>query len=201
MPPADAAAAGRNPSNSAPQAANAAPPAEEPAAADAPADQPASKPAMRAFNASNATSLAQRIRPGLPTDLPDAPVLGPADGSAGSVNLGAMAPAQILMPPAPAAAKTAPEAPAEIRQPQLTSIVKPEYPDIARRQGVSGVVSLSVTIGADGRIKTVKPLAGPELLRRSAMDAVKQWVYTPATVNGRPVDSEKQLDVTFSLPR
>ena len=63
------------------------------------------------------------------------------------------------------------------------------------------MATLSVTIGANGRIKTVMALSGPELLRRPAMEAVKQWVYSPATVNGRPVDSDKRLDVTFSLSK
>jgi protein TonB len=211
MPPADAPAApaaARTQPNGAPQGPSAPPPAaaaEQPAGADASGQPPAAKPApIRTFSAVNVATLADRLRPATPADLPDAPVLGATPGAAGSVNFGVLTPAQISMPLAPSApsdAKSAAAAPPEIRQPQLTSIVKPEYPDIARRQGISGVVSLSVTIGANGRIKTVKALSGPELLRRPAMDAVKQWVYSPATVNGRPVDSEKQLDVTFTLPR
>jgi len=207
MPPADAPAAARTQPNSSPQSPGAPSPsaaAEQQAAADAPSVTPAPRPApTRTFSMANVPTLAQRLRPATPTDLPDAPDAGAAAGAAGLVNFGALSPAQVSMPAAtsaPADAKAA-AAPSEIRQPQLTSLVKPEYPDIARRQGISGVVSLSVIIGANGRIKTVKALSGPELLRRPAMDAVKQWVYSPATVNGRPVDSEKQLDVTFSLPR
>jgi hypothetical protein len=33
------------------------------------------------------------------------------------------------------------------------------------------------------------------------MEAVKQWVYSPMTLNGHAVETEKQVDVNFSLSR
>lgn len=205
MPPTDAAAAGQTKQESVSSASNATTPAsvaEEQAATDAAGEPPAARRApTRTFNVA---SLAQLLRPAQPTDLPEAPVLGATPGPAGSVNLGILTPAPIAMSPRPAApsdVKTTPEPARDIRQPQLTSRVNPEYPDIARRQGISGVVSLSVTIGADGKIKSVTPLSGPQLLRRPAMEAVKQWVYAPMTLNGRPVESDKQIDLNFMLGR
>lgn len=152
----------------------------------------------------NVASLAQRLRPALPTDLPEAPALAPTPGVAGSINLGALTPAggsAIPAPVAPSQAKTAPEPPRDIRQPVLTSRVNPVYPDIARQQRISGTVSLAVVIGANGKITSVTALSGPELLRRPAVDAVKQWVYTPMTLNGHPVETQKQIDLNFTLNR
>ena len=141
MPPADAAA-GQTKPNSAPQASNTTPSAA--AAEDQPApasdEAPAARRApTRTFHApATVASLAERLRPALPTDMPEAPVLGATPGPSGSVDLGVLTPAQIPVGPAPGAvAKTTPET-ADIKQPELTSLVKPEYPDIARRQGISG---------------------------------------------------------------
>jgi TonB family protein len=176
--------------------------AEEPAAADAaPADQaPAPKRSIATFNTA---SLAQRLRPALPTDLPVAPVLTATPDSAAPVNLGALAQgtsSMVSRPAAPPEAKTAPKA-TDIRQPQLITRVNPVYPDLARRQRISGTVSLSVIIGANGKINNVNALSGPELLRGAAMDAVRQWVYAPMTLNGRAVETEKQIDLDFTLNR
>ena len=38
-----------------------------------------------------------------------------------------------------------------------------------------------------------------ELLRRAAVDAVKQWVYSPMTVNGHAVETSKEINLNFSL--
>jgi TonB family protein len=215
MGPEDGSAATPAKQESAPRAASENAPAADAAAADAAAtDEAAVEETPAARRAPTGTfsvpSLAQRLRPALPTDLPEAPVLGATADSSGQVNLGALSPATISAVPRPSAppeAKTAPEAkttpePArDIRQPVLVSRVNPVYPDLARQQRISGTVSLSVTIGVNGRISSVKALAGPELLRRPAMDAVKQWVYSPMTMNGRPVETEKQIDLNFSLGR
>ena len=132
-------------------------------------------------------------------------MLGATPGSAGPVNLGSLAsPAMTSVAPRPTAppeAKTTPEPVRDIRQPQLITRVDPVYPALARRQRLTGTVSLAVTIGANGKIATVTPLSGPELLRLAAMDAVKQWVYSPMTLNGHPVQTEKQIDLNFTLGR
>jgi len=202
--PEDAAKPGKP--DSAPRVASEAAPAaaaEDTAAADAStaSETPAPRRAP-AFNAANVASLAQRLRPALPTDLPEPPVSGATADSSGAVNLGALPPgasSTLARPGAPPEPKTAPEPARDIRQPQLIAKVDPAYPDLARRQRVSGTVSLSVTIGMNGRITRVTPLSGPVLLRNAAMDAVKQWVYSPMTLNGHAVETEKQVDVNFSL--
>jgi protein TonB len=198
MPDTSGAAPAKVGSAPAADSANAgAAPAEETAAADTPAPRHAQ---ARTFAVA---SLAERVRSALPTDLPDAPALGNGPGAAAPVNLGALGSAGITMiarPAAPPAESNAtPEPARDIRQPELTSHVNPTYPDLARQHGVSGTVALSVVIGANGKITNVKALSGPELLRGAAMDAVKQWVYSPMTVNGHAVETSKEIDLNFSL--
>jgi protein TonB len=206
MPPSDADAAGSKKKGGAPPSASEVPAAsvaEEPAATDATAETPA--PRRTPTGTFNVASLAQRLRPAQPTDLPEAPILGATPGSAGPVNLGSLVPpaltSAVPRPTAPPEAKTTPEPARDIRQPQLVTRVDPVYPALARRQRLTGTVSLSVTIGANGKINSVTPLSGPELLRLAAMDAVKQWVYSPMTLNGHPVQTEKQIDLNFTLGR
>jgi TonB family protein len=178
-------------------------PAEQPAAAEAAPADPAPAPKRSPIATFNAASLAQRLRPALPTDLPVAPVLTAAPDSGAPVNLGALAPGPssvVSRPAAPPEAKTTPKA-TDIRQPQLITRVNPAYPDLARRQRVSGIVSLAVTIGPDGKVVSVQALSGPELLRGPAIEAVKQWVYSPMTMNGRAVEAEKQIDLNFTMNR
>ena len=77
----------------------------------------------------------------------------------------------------------------------------PEYPVAARQQGVQGTVVLNGVIGTDGHYKRLEVLAGPAMLQQPAMDAVRQWVYTPYLVEGKPVEVETDVNVVFALQR
>jgi TonB family protein len=70
-----------------------------------------------------------------------------------------------------------------------------------RQQGVQGTVVLNDVIGTDGHYKRLEVLAGPEMLQQPAMDAVRQWVYTPYLVEGKPVEVETDVNVVFALQR
>ena len=109
---------------------------------------------------------------------------------------------------APAVAPVARDAPDEgatvrvggaIPEPRKVKNVSPVYPDIARQARVQGVVILECTIGPDGRIEHVTILRGVPLLDAAAVDAVKQWVYTPTLVNGAPARVIMTVTVNFKL--
>ena len=65
----------------------------------------------------------------------------------------------------------------------------PSYPAMARRLGEEGEVRLDVHVGPDGSVLEVKlkRSSGSPLLDRTAIETVKKWRFTPATVDGRPV--------------
>jgi TonB family protein len=86
-----------------------------------------------------------------------------------------------------------------IKEPRKIKHVNPVYPDIARQARVQGVVILECTIGRDGRITHVAVLRGIPLLDAAAVDAVKQWVYTPTLVNGVPARVIMTVTVNFKL--
>jgi periplasmic protein TonB len=87
------------------------------------------------------------------------------------------------------------EPPTKLRQ------VAPIYPELARQARVQGVVVLDCVIDPSGRVADVKVLRGHSLLAPAAVDAVRQWLYTPTRLNGVPVAVLLTVTVRFTLPR
>jgi protein TonB len=88
-----------------------------------------------------------------------------------------------------------------IRQPQQTRRVEPVYPQIALMARVQGLVIIEATIGADGRVMNARVLRSMPMLDQAALDAVRQWEYTPTLLNGVPVPVIMTVTVTFQLGR
>lgn len=57
----------------------------------------------------------------------------------------------------------------------------PDYPEIARRMGISGTVRLAIVIAPNGTVKTTSAVGGHPLLLDAAMDAVKKWKFESAS--------------------
>jgi protein TonB len=70
---------------------------------------------------------------------------------------------------------------------------------MARQARVQGVVVLECVISPDGKVTNVKVLRGSPLLDDSAVEAVKQWVYSPTLLNGEPVAVIMTVTVNFKL--
>ncbi len=144
-------------------------------------------------------SLAQRLRPTRPADLPAAPAVPEqaASGGFSGLNLGSPSSAPAPPPPPPAAAQGKPASGGQIQQAQLIRRKDPEYPRLAKEAGARGTVELLVTVGTDGKVKTVKVVKGHPLLQRAAVDAVLQWVYRPTILNGQAVETQTQVFLNF----
>ncbi len=82
---------------------------------------------------------------------------------------------------------------------KLAYRVEPIYPDQARQQGVQGTVRLEAVIGKEGRVEDLKVISGHALLVPAALDAVRQWRYSPTQVDGKPVTVVTKVDVEFRL--
>ena len=87
----------------------------------------------------------------------------------------------------------------DIKPPTKTRDVKPVYPAIAQSARVQGVVIIEATIGPDGKVKDAKVLRSITLLDQAALDAVKQWEFTPTLLKGVPVPVIMTVMVAFSL--
>jgi TonB family protein len=85
--------------------------------------------------------------------------------------------------------------------PRLTKRVKPIYPLKARQDHVEGIVILEATTDVYGRVTEVKVLRSIPKLDQAALEAVKQWIYEPMIINGRPRSVIFKVTVIFELER
>ena len=108
-------------------------------------------------------------------------------------------------PPLPVVIEPAPSKPitvtSDIQSAKLLRKVIPVYPQFAIMARVSGTVHLLGTIGKDGMIEQLQVVSGPPLLVQAAVEAVRQWVYRPTMLNGKPVEVIAPIEVIFSLSR
>ena len=84
---------------------------------------------------------------------------------------------------------------------RIVNKVQPVYPEAAHQARIQGVVRLHVIIAKDGTITQMEGVSGHPLLQKAALDAVRQWVYQPTLVNGKPVEVDTTIDVIFQLNR
>jgi protein TonB len=106
--------------------------------------------------------------------------------------------------PAPAPLPTmAPQRPlrvgGQIKPPAKVRNVAPSYPGLARQSRIQGVVILEAVIDPSGSVEEVRVLRGIPLLNDAAVDAVRQWLYTPTLLNGVPVPVVMTVTVNFRL--
>ena len=86
-----------------------------------------------------------------------------------------------------------------IREPRKVKDVAPAYPDFARHARIQGVVILECVLSPQGRVEDVKVLRGVPTLDEAAVEAVRQWVYSPTLVNGVPTSVVMTVTVNFML--
>jgi protein TonB len=87
----------------------------------------------------------------------------------------------------------------DVQAAKLIKKVVPSYPALAKMARVSGTVRLSGIIAKDGTIQQLQVIAGNPLLIAAAVDAVRQWIYRPTTLNGETVEVIAPIDVIFTL--
>ena len=133
-------------------------------------------------------------------------------GDPNGMPIGALsASSAVAMPPPPpanpvaAAPKAQPGPPPRIRigglvqDAKLVTRVKPAYPRLAVTARISGTVEMAAVIGTDGRIRELNVLSGHPMLVPAAIEAVRQWVYSPTLLNGVPVEVSTSVKVVFTL--
>jgi TonB family protein len=87
-------------------------------------------------------------------------------------------------------------------QVQVAKIVRkvaPIYPPEARAAHITGAVVLHVIIGIDGKVQEITPMSGDMTLSQAAIDAVRQWQYQPTLLNGKAVEVDTTVTVTFAM--
>jgi TonB family protein len=70
---------------------------------------------------------------------------------------------------------------------RLKAGAPPEYPEIARKMNLTGVVQVEVSVRRDGTVEDVKVIGGHPVLADALVKAVERWRYEPAAQNSRLV--------------
>ena len=109
-------------------------------------------------------------------------------------------------PPAPAPRPTLQPRPEPVRRvggdlvaPKKTHHVAPVYPALALAARQAGHVILEAVISEEGTVRDVRVLRSIPLLDQAAIDAVRQWRFSPTMLGGRPVPIAMTVTVTFQL--
>jgi protein TonB len=140
--------------------------------------------------------------------IPEAPAPGPVaegvpGGVVGGVPGGAIGGVVGGLPEAPPPPPPPPTAPVRvggnIKPPNKLRDVRPQYPQIAQSARVAGIVIIEATISPQGKVTNARVLRGVPLLNDAALDAVRQWEYTPTMLNGVPVPVIMTVTVNFTL--
>lgn len=88
-----------------------------------------------------------------------------------------------------------------IQPPRVRKRVEPHYATGARAFGVSGLAIFECVIGEDGMlhdIRILRALPAPTL-SYAAMEALRQWTFEPATLDGKPVAVKFNLTINYKL--
>jgi TonB family protein len=70
--------------------------------------------------------------------------------------------------------------------------VQPEYPDLARKMELAGVVKIEVTVAPNGAVKSARVVGGHPVLAGAALDAARKWRFEPA-----PAESSGVIEFKF----
>jgi TonB family protein len=101
---------------------------------------------------------------------------------------------------APSAAETASGAPSRssrLEPAKILNRVDPVYPRAPFLQPTPMTVHIEATIGEDGRIHDAKAVSGPLAFQKAALDAVRQWVYSPAKLSDRAIAVPTRIEIRF----
>ncbi len=96
--------------------------------------------------------------------------------------------------------------PAELQKvetmPVLVKMIQPVYPAEERKNGIEGTVTLRMRVtasGSVGQILVMEAVEGHPAFNDAAIDAARQWVFTPATTDGQPVACWVSVPIRFAL--
>jgi periplasmic protein TonB len=86
------------------------------------------------------------------------------------------------------------------KEPEIVKKVEPKYPELAMRAGLEGKVWVKIWVDKEGKAKQVIVLkSDAEIFNEPAIEAAKQFVFTPAYMNNGPVSVWVSVPFKFKL--
>src|SRR5262249_7262171 len=86
----------------------------------------------------------------------------------------------------------------ELEPVQVLKRVAPVYPAIAKVRRLGGTATVQFTVGKDGKASNLQYVSGLPVFQEAAFEAIKQWQFKPAKLNGQPIDQTMQVPMKFS---
>jgi protein TonB len=87
----------------------------------------------------------------------------------------------------------------DILPPKKLRDVAPRYPAVAQQARIEGIVIIEAVIGVDGHVQSARSMRPAPFLEEAALEAVRQWVFTPTRLNGVAVPVVMTVTVSFQL--
>ena len=81
----------------------------------------------------------------------------------------------------------------------VKSRTTPEYPPLAKQMRVTGEVRLDVYLNEDGSLDKIHVVSGNALLAGAAQNAVKNWKFSPPTVDDKAVKAVASYSFSFGM--
>ena len=147
-----------------------------------PARVPSPMPGNAAEGLPRESKRAEHMSPGLPAVSPSRSAATPVDHVA---------------PAADETGSGGTAATEDYLAPKLLYAVKPVSPSDALRNYITGNVNVDALVDATGHVSSVTVLSGPQKLRKTAIEEMKQYVYEPARKNGKAVTSHVHATLQF----
>lgn len=79
---------------------------------------------------------------------------------------------------------------------KVKTMVQPQYPELARKLNLAGVVKIEVTVGADGKVKRAHIVGGHPVLASEAERAALQSKFEAG-----PKETTEMIEFKFSPPQ
>lgn len=135
------------------------------------------------------------VSPGPPSAAPPGPSAGLPAGF--GIDTGAVT---VTVPPSPEPPHQATVRVAQLPEPPRKIVdVRPVYPEIARNARVEGTVILESVLDTSGHVTQLRVIRSVPLLDQAALNAVRQWKYSPTLYGGRPVSVLMTITIRFTL--
>jgi protein TonB len=171
------------------------PPAVRVRPAAAPAPRPATSPDVSVPTAAPPSIKVETDPPGAVPEIGMRSADGVLGGT-GSLPSGTPIVVQPPDPPRPSGPVRVAELPVS---PRRIGDTRPVYPEIARAARVEGTVILEAVLDTTGRVTQLRVIKSVPMLDQAALEAVRQWRYTPSLYGGHPVSVLMTITVRFAL--
>jgi len=135
-------------------------------------------------------------------ESPERPNVGDITATAGAAGIpgGNRLPADSMNVTPPPQREPDPVRPGgQVKAPTRVRYTPPVYPPTAIAARISGTVIVEAVIGIDGSVRNARIVRSIPLLDDAALSAVRQWRYTPTTLNGIPVPVVMTVSVRFEI--